>query len=407
MSWLSGFGPIDLRLPSELQWVVPMAILTPQEELVVQIHHSAGRIVLSLSGGGARAVSALTEIPGASRTLLEAVVPYCRASLVEWLGGYPDQYCSAETARRMAMVSYLRALELEETDVPLAGVACTGSLVTDRPKKGQHRVHVAIQTASFTAVRSIGLTKDRRSRAEEEELVARLVLNAVAEACGLEPVLDLGLVDEEQLEHVQTIAPPAWQELLLGKREIVRINSSAEDDQHEEHLIFSGAFHPMHQGHRRMAEIAEQMLGKPVEFEITILNPDKPPIDYQEIKQRIDQIGADRPIWLTRAPTFVEKAKLLPGTTFIVGTDTVRRIADPRYYGNDSAACHAALLKIASRGCKFLVFGRNMGLGFIGLSQLDLPDPLRSLCQTVSEDVFREDISSTELRRSRLDDEIL
>ena len=120
------------------------------------------------------------------------------------------------------------------------------------------------------------------------------------------------------------------------------------------------------------------------------------------MKRRIDQLGPDRVVWLTRAPTFVEKARLLPGTTFIVGTDTVRRIADARYYGNDPAACHAALLKIAARGCRFLVFGRNMGPGFVGLHQLDLPDPLRSLCQSVGEDVFREDVSSTEIRRGRL-----
>ena len=64
-------------------------MLTPVEELVAQIHHSAGRVVFSLSGGGARAISALTEVPGASRTLLEAVVPYSRASLVQWLGPPP------------------------------------------------------------------------------------------------------------------------------------------------------------------------------------------------------------------------------------------------------------------------------------------------------------------------------
>jgi len=156
-----------------------------------------------------------------------------------------------------------------------------------------------------------------------------------------------------------------------------------------------------------MVQIAEELLGRPVEFELTILNPDKPPIDYSEIKRRLDQFDSNRRIWLTRAPTFVEKARLLPGTTFVVGTDTLRRIADPRYYGNDPAACRAALLKIAARGCRFLVFGRNMGLGYIGLQQLDLPDPLRSMCQAVGEDVFREDVSSTEIRRALLEDENL
>jgi nicotinamide mononucleotide (NMN) deamidase PncC len=372
------------------------------EELIAQIHRSAGRLILSLSGGGTRAVSALTEIPGASRTLLEAVVPYSRRSLVQWLGGYPDQYCSAETARRMAMAGFLRSLDLDESDSPLAGVACTASLATDRPKRGRHRAHVAIQTTSFTAVRSLVLCKGRRTRSEEEEIVSRMVLNAVAEACGLEPSLELDLLEDEHLERSQTIAPPAWQELLLGTSEIVQIGPPEEGVAVEGRVLFSGAFHPMHEGHRRMAQLAEEMTGKPVEFEITILNPDKPPIDYTQMKERVDQFGPERVVWLTRAPTFVDKAKLLPGTTFVVGTDTLRRIADPRYYGDDAAACRAALLKIAARGCHFLVFGRNMGPGFIGLHQLDLPEPLRSLCEEVPEGVFREDVSSTEIRRSRL-----
>ena len=86
-------------------------MVSPIQELVAQIHQSAGHVVLSLSGGGARAISALTEVPGASRTLLEAVVPYSHSSLIEWLGGYPDQYCSAETTRRMAMVGLLPSLQ--------------------------------------------------------------------------------------------------------------------------------------------------------------------------------------------------------------------------------------------------------------------------------------------------------
>jgi hypothetical protein len=186
---------------------------------------------------------------------------------------------------------------------------------------------------------------------------------------------------------------------------MVRLGPGTADDETEGHVLFPGAFHPLHAGHLRMAQVAEELLGRPVEFELTILNPDKPPIDYMEIKERIEQFGPGRIVWLTRVPTFVEKARLMPGTTFVVGSDTLRRITDPRYYGNDPAAVRAVLLKIAARGCRFLVFGRNMGPGYVGLHQLDLPDPLRSLCQGVGEDVFREDISSTKIRRARLAEE--
>jgi hypothetical protein len=105
-------------------------------------------------------------------------------------------------------------------------------------------------------------------------------------------------------------------------------------------------------------------------------------------------------VCLTRAATFEEKSRLFPGATFIVGVDTLRRIADPRYYRDDAAACLAAIERIAARGCRFLVFGRDVGTGFVRLSDLDLPEALRAICREVPGEEFREDISSTEIRKS-------
>jgi len=41
-----------------------------------------------------------------------------------------------------------------------------------------------------------------------------------------------------------------------------------------------------------------------------------------------------------------------------------------------------------------------MGVGFIRLADLDLPDSLRALCREVPPEVFREDVSSTAIRQS-------
>src|SRR5690349_25076124 len=92
----------------------------------------------------------------------------------------------------MAMAAFERARNFarssgDECDaMNVAGIACTASLASDRPKRGAHRAHVAVQTATFTATSSVVLVSDRRTRAEEEHAVADLVLAAVAEACGLE-----------------------------------------------------------------------------------------------------------------------------------------------------------------------------------------------------------------------------
>jgi nicotinamide mononucleotide (NMN) deamidase PncC len=349
---------------------------------------------LVVSGGGSRAIAELLEVPGASRTLLEAVVPYCEEALIAWLGGRPETFCSAGAARAMAMIAFRRAWEYEGGRHPAAGVACTASLATDRPKRGPHRAHLALQTARRTATWSLQLKKGRRSRAEEEQLVGRLLINTLAEACRVKQRLPLDLLKGEQIDRSQTVAPRPWQDLLLGRVEVVCAGGMPA------RAILPGAFNPLHLGHRRMAEIAGQVLGTPVVMELSIVNVDKPPLDYQEIERRLGQFAPQQRVCLTRAATFEEKSTLFPGATFTVGVDTLRRIADSRYYGDDSAACLAAIERIAGRGCRFLVFSRDVGTGFVRLADLDLPEALQAICREVPAEKFREDVSSTEIRKS-------
>ena len=90
--------------------------------------------------------------------------------------------------------------------VALAGVACTAGLATDRPRRGPHHAHVALQTATRTATWSLELEKGRRSRADEEHLVARMILNALADACGVPARLDLALSPGEEVRYIETLA---------------------------------------------------------------------------------------------------------------------------------------------------------------------------------------------------------
>jgi nicotinamide mononucleotide (NMN) deamidase PncC len=380
--------------------VVP---LPHQQPLIERIHATATPMVLAVTGGGSGAISALLEVPGASATVLAAVVPYSPAALRNWLGGDPDQATSERTARAMAMSAFQKARAFSDAEPrALRGIGATASLATNHPKRGAHRIHVAWQSADTTVVTTCELSKGERTRAEEEQIATQLILAAAAEAAGID-------ADMRSLPNVQRReqhAPPAWTELLLGERRSIAIahpQSAARPGSPQairnpqSKVLFPGAFNPLHPGHEKMAAIAAKRCGKPVTWELSIANVDKPPLDFIETADRLAGL-ANRPVLLTSAPTIVEKAALAPGCVFIVGADTILRIADPRYYGGDAVRRDAAVTAIAAEGCRFLVFGRKIDSSFCSLGQLNLPPALVAMCEEVPESEFRDDAASSGIR---------
>lgn len=378
------------------------------QDVARSVHASGRKLVIAATGGGTGAISALVQTPGASRTVLEAVVPYSLRALVDWIGGVPDQACSEATARAMAMAAFMRARALAPDAEPaaLVGVGFSGSLATDRAKRGERRVHVATQTATRTWAGGLSLDATPPDRSADERLATEVLLTSLAGGCGIDASRSglrcAGGVGED--------ASNSLSDLLLGARRCVIASaggrSQAADDATVAaiKLVFPGAFNPRHAGHLRMAEIAERRLATPAAWELSIANVDKPPLDFLTLRERVDPLAFDDPprtIVLTRAATFREKAAIFPGATFIVGADTIARIGEPRYYGGDFAARDTAIEDIARQGCRFLVFGREADGRFQTLGGLALPERLRALCDGAPESEFREDVSSTQLRASR------
>ena len=161
--------------------------------------------------------------------------------------------------------------------------------------------------------------------------------------------------------------------------------------------LLPGSFNPLHDGHRLLAAAAREQAGREVIFELSVTNVDKPPLIADEVTHRLAQFRGQARVLLSRAPRFVEKARLLPGSTFIVGWDTFTRLLEPRYYG-DAEAMRAALAEIGGRGCRFLVAGRAQGSVFRTLADTPIPEAFTALFEPIPESRFRLDISAMALR---------
>ncbi len=372
------------------------------QDIVSRIHDSPHRAVLAVAGAGSHALAWLLGRPGASRTVLEALVPYGPESMIDFLGFEPAQAVSQETARNMAKAAFKRALLLGISDSPLVGLACTAALVTDRTRRGRNRCHVAVWDDSGWTAYDLVLDKGRRDREAEEDVASRLVLQALAAACGLQEVPDPGLTGGDSLETVRHPHPHPLEQLLSGEAGFVTVNADGDmtADWPSPAALLPGSFNPLHQGHEALAHAAADILRADVAYELSVVNVDKPALTAGEVRRRLAQFQGKGTVALTRADTYHKKAALFPGCAFVIGWDTAARLVEPRYYGGDHAAMTAALLDIRAAGCRFLVAGRQVDGSFRTLADLAIPQGFEGLLQAIPESAFRLDISSTDLRES-------
>jgi len=409
----------------------PESITT--KELVKRIHATPQRGVIFATGGGTDIYPMLLRRGGGSATLLDGQIPYKETRTDELLGGKPEKYVSEQTTRQLAMAAYIQAIKGEpkfddgryfkSAPPPFFGVACSVSLQkTPEERAGRiHYIYAALQTGNKTVslslvldptnpIRCSALTAET-IRENEEYATSLLMLNLVAEACGLKERVETGLeaytIRTESTLHKATSLLPGLIDGSVQRIGIVVVNGVLVDsvngrdwcgwrDAVHSGLILPGSFNPVHDGHYEMADYASTLhwSGK-TEFELSIRNVDKPLLDFITIENRIKAFRGKQVVWLTNAPTFLEKANLFYGATFVVGYDTAKRIVDEKYGPIDPV-----METFNERRTQFIIFGREKdGVFQSGLDEF--PESFKQLSVAITHPLRTSAVSSTAIRHQQ------
>jgi hypothetical protein len=288
------------------------------------------QLVLNVTGGATGAISKLLDQGGGSAFFLEGNIPYAQKSLDLLIGGKPTSYCSTATAELMAMAAYWRARELTKGNEPCVGVGATAKLHSEGEREGrEHIIYFAAQTEDtlysyyfspgedFTPE---GFVIDNHNRREVEENQCSLALSIFCTSV---------IVD----------VPPSHYTSLSVSKNIVDVYGGKDfaaimDKPKRDIILFPGSFNPIHDGHIAIAKLAAEKTGKPVGFEISVVNWDKPKVSITDLYKRIDGILAevvDEPwfdnVYVTNQPSFMGKQYALKPSMMLCGSDTAIRIA--------------------------------------------------------------------------------
>src|SRR5271156_1537937 len=201
--------------PSDAAW----------SQLISALHGSGRKAALAITGGGSGAIGELLRVPGGSRLLIEAQIPYDALALAAFLGFAPAQACSSDTAIAMARTVRARAAGLVPAGTDLVGLGATAALVSDRPRKGEHRFHIAFANAAGIAHCTGVMTKGRRDRVAEEDLVSGAIVLWLAHACRIAAPSPRSLLDAD--EHFEETVD-AIDRLLAGEVDRVTVQSDGQ-----------------------------------------------------------------------------------------------------------------------------------------------------------------------------------
>ncbi len=371
------------------------------KNIIKNLHEADMEIVLAISGSGSKAVEKLLSVPGASKTVIEIIIPYSSNSLNEYLGVKPEKYVSSKTAELMALKAYERAslLKINRSNNNILGVSVTAALPTYYKKKGEIKAYIAICHSMGLIIYDINFPNQFLTRAQYENLISYYVVQAINDFNNNSKDLDskdINIYNKEYLSVHESLNNNHIKSILID------VNNKTVNNFLKPKAIISGAFNPLHKGHIELYKFSKTLFGTDVFFEISLSNVDKHDLLEKELNLRVKQFKNKYPVLITNSSKFDMKSKIFKGTNFVIGIDTAIRLFDKKYYQNDEDLMHRSIMEIYNNGCKFYVAGRIHKGQFITLEDIKIDNYYKHIFFPINETQFREDIASSEIRKNNL-----
>jgi hypothetical protein len=160
------------------------------QTVLKQLGQSPWQIAIAVSGGGAGTLAKCFRRPGASRTFVEAAVPYARFAMADYLGEPPvgpsASDATAEQAARRAWQRCRKFADAATSEARFAGIALTAALPTTTPRPTPDRIHVAVCCDGPQAgqprchIESRELESGKFTRQSAEDVADQMMLEALA-----------------------------------------------------------------------------------------------------------------------------------------------------------------------------------------------------------------------------------
>lgn len=247
----------------------------------------------------------------------------------------------------------------------------------------------------------------------------------------VDQLINSNLFKEEIQDLIQTESTYNLLYLPLGQKLIKNVKLSG-------FFLFPGSFNPVHIGHRSITNplllidnFKEKDQESNILYELSVFNPDKPPIDLEALIARLSNFNSkDHPVLITKTPLFIQKLDHFwleePESinNFILGYDTLERLFQPRYY-NEANSLENFINRLLEKNIHFYVAGRysektqryeglkiqgekgpanSFGVSAKTLQNLNVPQAFFEKVHPIVEmegNEIRVDMSSTQIRHSQ------